>query len=246
MSDIKANNWDNESVKKFYSENRSETSQLYKSEKYFLDKIDLSNISILDIGCACGGFFNIFREMAPSIKYTGVDISKNLIDGAKLLHPEAEFHVSEKDRLDFPPSSFDLVFSSGVFHMTDKWKELYREAYRVSKELVLIDFRLTESAGVHGKIALDFFGQNCENYADYIVLNEKELFDAVSSLNPAPESVEAYGYMNAPSKMSDIKLKEICMAFLMVKKGGAGNKKTIYSLDLPFENIGEKIKERYS
>ena len=53
MNNANNKNWRSESVKKFYSENRSEPSQLYKSEKFFLEKINLYKKSVLDIGCAC-------------------------------------------------------------------------------------------------------------------------------------------------------------------------------------------------
>lgn len=238
--------WDENIVGKYYSENRSNPADLYRSERHFLDRVVKNGISILDIGCACGGFYNIFRQMAENIRYTGVDISEKLVGKAKTLYPEAEFMVNPPDRLEFKDSSFDLVFSSGVFHMTNCWRELYREAYRVAGGRTLVDFRLTEGSGAKGKIALDFYGQNCENYADYIVLNVDELFGALGSLAPAPKSVEAFGYMNAPSKMSDVRLKEVCMAFFLVEKGAAGNRKTDYSLELPFANLNGKIRERCS
>jgi SAM-dependent methyltransferase len=246
MNSAKDKNWQNESVKKFYLENRSSPSQLYSSEKYFFDKIDLRNKSILDIGCACGGFYNIFKVLYENINYTGVDISPELIFEAGRLYPEASFCVSAGEKLGFENESFDLVFSTGVFHLIeDGWRDLYREAYRTAREKVLIDFRITDKESRRGRIKLDFYGAGEKNYALYTVLNIFELFDFLNALKPKPFKISAYGYNHKPSAMADINIDDICMAFFLVEKGGLNNKKTGYSIGLPFDNIEKKINERY-
>lgn len=243
---LNVNNWKSESVKKFYSENRSDLSQLYKSERHFLEKIELKNSSVLDIGCACGGFYNIFKQLADNVIYTGIDVSSTLIDEAKKSYPDASFYVASGEKIAFGDNIYDLVYSSGVFHLIeDSWKELYREAYRVSRKKILIDFRLTDKESRRGKIFLDFYGSGEKNYAVYTVLNVFELFDFWHSLDPKPSRISAYGYMHKPSHMSSVGLDEVCMAFFLVEKGGGNNIKTEYNIELPFENIENKIRERY-
>ncbi len=240
------NNWKSESVKKFYSENRSDLSQLYKSERYFLEKIELKNSSVLDIGCACGGFYNIFKQLAGVVVYTGIDVSSTLIEEAKRSYPDAAFYVAGGEKIGFGDNAFDLVYSSGVFHLIeDSWKGLYREAYRVSRNKILIDFRLTDKESTRGKIFLDFYGSGEKNYAVYTILNVFELFDFLNSLDPLPARISAYGYMHKPSHMSSVEPDEVCMAFFLVEKGGGGNTKTEYNIELPFKDIENKIRERY-
>ncbi len=243
---LELNNWKSESVKKFYSENRSDLSQLYRSEKYYLEKIELKNASILDIGCACGGFYNIFKQLADNVDYTGIDVSEELVAEARKSYPAASFFVTEGEKLGFDGNAFDLVYSSGVFHLIeDSWKALYKEAYRVSKNKILIDFRLTDKKECRGKIFMDFYGSGEKNYAVYTAVNVLELFDFLNSLEPRPARISAYGYMNKPSHMSEIGLDEVCMAFFLVEKGRANNIKTEYSLELPFSNIENTLMERY-
>jgi len=246
MSETDFKNWCSESVKKFYSENRSDPSRLYKSEKFFLEKINLRKRSILDIGCACGGFYNIFKKLYHEINYTGIDVSPELVEAAKVTYPEADFQVSTPGRLEFESDKFDMVYSSGVFHLIEsEWKNLFREAYRVSKDKVLIDFRVTIKKECVGRIQLDFYGAGEKNYAVYTVLNIFDLMDYFHALSPKPLKISAYGYMNKPSPMADIKIDEICMAFFLIEKGSGKNSKTAYNIELPFAGIEKSIRERY-
>jgi len=232
------NSWNNADVKKYYSENRCEIKDLYKSEKYFLEKIIEKKISILDVGCACGGFYNIFRQMTGNdFNYTGIDISEVLIKEAQKRYPGADFRLSAAaGKLDFPDNSYDLVFSSGLFHLCDEWETLYREAYRVSKSKVLIDFRLTGKDKQIGEFAVDFYGNSPDNIIRYTVLNKTELMKWLLELKPRPARISAYGYMAPPSKMARLDLPEVCMAFFLVEKGfDNSSSETILNLELPLQ-----------
>jgi len=181
------------------------------------------------------------------IDYTGIDISSELIAKAKVAYPEASFQVSKPGRLDFAPDTFDMVYSSGIFHLIeDEWQNLFREAYKVSKDKVLIDFRLSEQKECRGRISLDFYGTGEKNFAVYTVLNVFDLMDYLHTLSPKPRKISVYGYMNKPSPMADIKIDEICMAFFLIEKGYENNNKTSYNIQLPFDGIERSIRERYS
>ena len=55
--------WGKKNVIEFYSNNRNRLSHLYDSEKIPLNFIKKKKISsILDYGCAVGGFYEIFRK----------------------------------------------------------------------------------------------------------------------------------------------------------------------------------------
>ena len=68
-------------VIKFYDNNRDKVSDLYNSEKTPLSFIKKKKIkSILDYGCAIGGFYKIFKVYFNNkVKYHGLDIEKNAI-----------------------------------------------------------------------------------------------------------------------------------------------------------------------
>ena len=60
---IKVTQWGKKNVVEFYANNRNKVSDLYLSEKkplYFIDKKKIK--SILDYGCAVGGFYKIFQK----------------------------------------------------------------------------------------------------------------------------------------------------------------------------------------
>ena len=76
--------WSQPNAVKFFSSCRNSIEEVYDSEKYFLTQVLKPGYSILDIGCAAGGFYNIFKHIEPTISYTGVDLSPEMIK--KLVH----------------------------------------------------------------------------------------------------------------------------------------------------------------
>ena len=69
----------------FYAGNRNKLSDLYLSEKKPLSFIKKKKVkSILDYGCAVGGFYKIFQQyFNKAIYYHGLDTEKNVIIAAK-------------------------------------------------------------------------------------------------------------------------------------------------------------------
>ena len=70
--------------------------------------------SIVDVGCGDLNYISSFLEENPQIKYTGVDISKPLIDQNKSLYPHLDFqhhNICET----FPLQDFDLCIIKEVF-----------------------------------------------------------------------------------------------------------------------------------
>lgn len=82
------------------------------------------DISILDVGCGIGHFYEFLESNGliekMKIKYTGIDISKKMIDFAKKKFPSIDFRVVDliNDKFD---KKYDYVMSSGAFNikMTD-------------------------------------------------------------------------------------------------------------------------------
>lgn len=77
---------------------------------------NLDGKSILDVGCAQGGFGAFLHEKFSPKEYLGVDISKRMIDEAKKLHPSLNFE--NINVLDLPDANkFDVVFAEGIFYL---------------------------------------------------------------------------------------------------------------------------------
>ncbi len=64
---------------------------------------------ILDIGCGNGRAFGLLEDVGAQV--TGLDISANIINSAKNLHPGKNFVVSPMEKLPFLDRSFDAITS---------------------------------------------------------------------------------------------------------------------------------------
>ena len=63
----------------FSLEKEKKKEDLYLGEKFFLSKILFEKCTILDIGCAQGGFYKIIKSFLKSFSYTGIDNSEKMI-----------------------------------------------------------------------------------------------------------------------------------------------------------------------
>jgi ubiquinone/menaquinone biosynthesis C-methylase UbiE len=72
--------------------------------------------SILDVGCGTGRLLRKAKELWPNARLVGVDAADKMIEQAKQLFPQAEFHVAMAESLPLPDASVDLAFSTLSFH----------------------------------------------------------------------------------------------------------------------------------
>ncbi|TRZ79829.1 SAM-dependent methyltransferase [bacterium] len=93
---------------------------------------NLKNKSILCVGCGSGEECNYIKSLGVK-RIVGIDISKELINYAKKSYPDIEFYVMNMEKLDFPRSSFDFVYSSLVFHYLRDWTKALKGIYKVLK-----------------------------------------------------------------------------------------------------------------
>jgi SAM-dependent methyltransferase len=95
---------------------------------------DLSNKSVLDLGCGNGGFTIKFIEAKNVI---GVDSSLEMLKQAKALRssfPNLSFVEADATKLPFPDKTFDIIVASMLINTIDSKKaveEIFREAARV-------------------------------------------------------------------------------------------------------------------
>lgn len=94
---------------------------------------DLKNKSVLCIGCGTGEECNYIKSLGVK-KVIGVDISEELIDYAKKNYPDIEFYAMDMEKLNFPKSSFDFVYSSLVLHYVENWTKVLKNIYKILKK----------------------------------------------------------------------------------------------------------------
>ena len=232
--------WEHRNAVEFYSKYRQHVEDLYPSEREFLPPALKPGITVLDVGCAAGGFYNIMRTLEPGIQYTGMDISQASIEHARETYPDATFQVGTGTDLPFPDNSFDLVHSTGVCVHERQCLKLISELYRVSKNLVIVDVRLHKGAKPmdiqDSHLRIEFEGEFDGAVTPYVVVDPEDTVRTIVSVRPTPKRVDATGYFHDVSPLARTAYKEVFMAIFRIEKGSAGTTEPDLHLEkLPFE-----------
>ncbi len=93
----------------------------------YLEGIDLTGETVLDIGCGLGGVDLHLVQGHGATRVIGIDIDQSLIDKCRelaqkhLLEKNLEFHCVEPGRFPFDEGCFDVVTSKdSIIHIADK------------------------------------------------------------------------------------------------------------------------------
>ena len=101
---------------------------------------NLNEGTILDLGTGPGYLPIEIAKRSPTIKVIGVDLSRKLIEMARLnastsgLTDRLTFQSGNAGRLEFADSSFDMVISTGMLHSLKEPVKVLQEIHRVLKE----------------------------------------------------------------------------------------------------------------
>lgn len=121
---------------------------------------------VLDIGCGTGTFATMLKQRHPGVVVTGLDPDPRAL--ARARHKAEQAGVSVRfdqgfaDSLEYPAASFDVVFSSFMFHHLEgsNREKTLREVRRVLKpggSFCLLDFEVSPSG--HGLFNLFHSGE---------------------------------------------------------------------------------------
>jgi hypothetical protein len=153
----------------------------------------------------------------PRVQYTGVDINARFVRTARRSYPGARFLTGDGVRFAGPAGGYDLVHSSGVFHLNSGYREILRSCYRQAKRYLLFDVRLTQGPSVRGRLLLAKKGPG--RALPYLVLNVEDFVNDLRSLRPMPRRIAIRGYAHAPADDAVLPLKRVYAAFALVEKG---------------------------
>lgn len=78
---------------------------------------DLRGCRVLDVGCGLGDLYEWIQALNRDIAYTGLDLTPELVEKARLRHPGGRFiSGSILDEGIFRGEKFDYILSSGIFY----------------------------------------------------------------------------------------------------------------------------------
>lgn len=107
-------------------------------DRYFSD----DGGTVLDVGCGVGRLSHLLHRRGFEV--TGIDVSDPLVEKAKSLFPEIDFHVEDVRETSFPTKSFDYVVFSyfGIDYILPKGERIraLKEIHRVLKPSGILMF----------------------------------------------------------------------------------------------------------
>lgn len=96
----------------------------------------IKNKSVLDLGCGSGRY-SLALSMLGAKHVTGMDLHSHSYESSSIIAKKNKLNVSFVEgnalNLPFEDYTFDFVFSNGVLHHTQNWKNALDEYYRVMK-----------------------------------------------------------------------------------------------------------------
>ena len=202
MSGDNAAAWSLPGVVEYFNSRRGATADVYPSEWVFLRDRLKDGVSVLDIGCAQGGFAAVAGEHARRFTYTGIDISAEMIAAARTRHPQHRFlHVPEGDYSALGDERFDLVLVLGILHLHESWRETLRAGWRHTRGSLVFDLRQTDGPTVEDKARsysrMDFGRQDTTHSAAHIpynVLNAGEALGISRRICDGAKRLSLHGY----------------------------------------------------
>lgn len=207
MSNAEA--WGLPSVLDFFDTARATTGQVYPSEWFFLKDRLREGMSVLDVGCAQGGFATVLGENLTTFRYTGIDISADMVERARARHPRHTFHqIGENtDWTALGEETFDLVLVLGILHLHEGWRDTIRRAWARTRACLLLDLREHEGATVEDK-AKSYFRMDFGDHPDaqhqqtrlpYVLVNSAEALATVRTSTPDARRISHFGYLHPVS-----------------------------------------------
>jgi SAM-dependent methyltransferase len=220
----------------YYTGYRDKFEDLFRSEQQFLKDLIVNNKSVIDVGCASGGMYQIVKKINSEISYSGVDIAKDLIAIAKKKYPEVDFRIGDGTGLPFETNSYDAVISFGTTVHDQDYENLIKESYRISSKAFLFDMRIVPEMPSINDVTKGYVNDGAGLNYPYILANAKEFVQFLKSLSPSPKKISIYGYWGKANEFTQLPpgYEQLCMCGVLIEKG-IGTNITELHFDIPFE-----------
>ena len=115
-----------------------------KGYSYLIDEVKKEQFhSLLDVGCGTGNTITLLNDQFPNKKYTGMDLSENMIKVAKKKNiSNALFMTGDAENMPFKDNEFDVIVCKESFHHYPNVEKFFKECYRILKKrgrLIIMD-----------------------------------------------------------------------------------------------------------
>ena len=165
--------------------------------KIVLEKLDVTNKKILEIGCGIGRWAEVFEDKCDS--YLGIDYFKNLIEIANKTYDYDNCYFQEMSATDLkidelklsPP--FDIILIIGVLiYLNDEdIKQMMEEINKVSDENTIVYVRETISYMDTRLTLKDFYSEDLDEEYNAIYRTENELLEYFNCLKNNNEIISS-------------------------------------------------------
>jgi len=146
--------------------------------------------SLLDVGCGFADLLDYLKTQHYQPDYTGIDISPEMVLGAKSMHPDSVIKEGELSDFDFNCSQFDYVMLSGALNEVvetevegtheqqgEYAKSVIKTMYSISRKGVAFNLLDARHEWVNSRYDLQSFLPNqivdfCQGFANRVELVE--------------------------------------------------------------------------
>ena len=233
--------WSEAEIVRFYLRERRRVEDLYDSERAILEPSLVPCRSVLDVGCAAGGFSEILAALKPGLRYAGVDAAPAMVEAARRRYPALRFDVSEGGTLAFEDGAADLVLCTSVLHHNPDYEAMIRECYRVCRIGCVLDLpRLIrrpyafDPATSFMRLDQRFEAGDAPWTVPYVLCNPQPMFSFLAEgLRPRPRMVAAVGYDGQPDPSVVIPSRPVCFCVAYLRKGDPHTTRTRLFLEMP-------------
>lgn len=227
---MSSNPWASPDSVDFFAANRRTIAEVYASEKHFLDLFLAPQMSVLDFGCAAGGFAAILADtygIDPK-HYCGVDATAEMLAIARRRFPETRFLTSLSPLL-AEGQTFDFVFSFGVLHMVLDWRRHLADLVRLTGRYLVFDLRLVQQGQ-----SIEDPRRSCQvlryggtdgraGKVPYVIVNADEAQKTIGALMEPGDRLVRHGYRHPVGETVVSPLSVVDMTCFCLIKGSGGH-----------------------
>jgi SAM-dependent methyltransferase len=208
---------DKNQLKKF-SKGRNKISDLYLSEKKFFIPSVKKSRTFLDFGCAAGNFINIIKKLTRIDKFTGLDISEDMLRTARLLYSKYEFKKFNGKNI-MLKHKFDLVYSFGTLIYCLNYKDIINNFIYFSNKYVNFDVRLIFDKSIKSKnISHQIISKKPLIKFPYIIINFNEFLEFLLKSTNCKYKINLFGYNHPVAKDVRSIHKNVLMVSVLIDK----------------------------